>query len=254
MDTLRELLEEIEKCPALYIGCKDIHRLRAFLSGYDHACEQTVPGYEYGWLWEDFRLWLAERYADSRTSDWATLIAHHEPDGQSTDAFFRLLGEYFAENEELPEEDKARLGWHGIQSDGDIEGLMEAYGGFVDAVVSEIHFVSGHRAAEHAGTPGIALGGLEGRKLLVTFTRAEKPSTLRICFGGVRDFRLREWDDRYGAEPEGGALSFRTDLLGKCRDDRLICWSDSPRWEPSARGEGKCSYVIASEACWKMTD
>lgn len=252
MDTLRQLLEKIEKCPALYIGCKDIHRLRAFLSGYDHACEQTVPGYEYGWLWEDFRLWLAERYADRRAFDWATLIAAHEPDGQSTDAFFRLLNEYLAANKKSREEDKVRSGWESIQSDEDIEVLIALYG-FIDAFVSEIHFESGDRVEEHAGMRGVVLGGLAGRKLLVTFTRADKPTVLRICFGGVRDFRLREWDDRCGTELEGGRLFFRTDLLGRGRDDRLICWSDSPRWDPAAKEEGRCSYVIASEAFWRIT-
>jgi len=94
MDTMLELLRKIEMRPELYIGCRDIHRLRAFLSGYSMAGGERDPGYSDDWLWQDFRAWLAERYDDRRASDWATLIADHEPDGQSTDAFFRLLGEY----------------------------------------------------------------------------------------------------------------------------------------------------------------
>ncbi len=91
MKTTMELLREIEKCPALYIGCKDIHRLRAYLSGYGYAASTQDD-----WLWNGFREWLADRYSDTRTFDWASLIAAHEPDGDSTDAFFRLLNEYLA--------------------------------------------------------------------------------------------------------------------------------------------------------------
>jgi len=91
MNSMLELLRKIEKCPALYIGGKDIHRLRAFLSGYGQDAMLRDD-----WLWNGFREWLAERYSDTRAFDWASLIAAHEPDGDSTDAFFRLLNEYLA--------------------------------------------------------------------------------------------------------------------------------------------------------------
>lgn len=93
METTLELLRIIEKRPELYIGYRDIHRLRAYLSGYGHAaCTHD------DWLWNGFRQWLADRYSDTRAFDWATLIAEHEPDGHSTDAFFRLLNEYLADH------------------------------------------------------------------------------------------------------------------------------------------------------------
>ena len=94
MSRLYELIMKIKPCPELYIGTRDIHRLRAFLSGYCQACgEQSAESSE-SWLWEDFRIYLAQKYSDCRSLDWAGLIERHEPDGGSTDAFFRMLEEY----------------------------------------------------------------------------------------------------------------------------------------------------------------
>ena len=95
MDRLYELIMKIKPRPELYIGTRDVQRLRAFLSGYCQACEEMMSDCSGSWLWDGFRLYLAQKYSDCRSLDWAGLLEHHEPDGQSTDAFFRLLEEYF---------------------------------------------------------------------------------------------------------------------------------------------------------------
>ncbi len=90
-----KLLQEIEKLPALYIGDHDIKKLRHFLSGYMTAVAEYCPE-DIDWTWGDFNNYLAEKYADNRTFDWAGLIQCHEPDGDTTDAFFRLLHEFYS--------------------------------------------------------------------------------------------------------------------------------------------------------------
>lgn len=98
MEELQKLLANIEKKPALFIGCKDIRFLRHFLSGYCMAKEKDIP--EYGdWLFNDFRCYLAKKYNDTRVFDWCSLIMEHESDGDSTDAFFRLLHVFYAGGE-----------------------------------------------------------------------------------------------------------------------------------------------------------
>jgi hypothetical protein len=93
MDNLLKLLAEVENRPEVYIGCKNIRFLSHFLSGYCMARVEESP--EYGnWLFGDFREFLAKKYQDNRSFDWASLIIEHEIDGNSTDAFFRLLHEY----------------------------------------------------------------------------------------------------------------------------------------------------------------
>lgn len=90
---LRTLLKLIELKPELYIGNNDIMALRHFLSGYIGASKEVDPNYD-DWLFSDFRNHLAQKYRDNRDYDWATLIAAHEADGGTTDAFFRLISEY----------------------------------------------------------------------------------------------------------------------------------------------------------------
>jgi len=97
MDNLLNLLVEIEKRPGLYIGNTDLTCLSHFLGGYCFA--KTEDNSEFGkWLNNDFRVFLAERYNDNRTYNWARLIIENEVDGNSTDAFFRLLHEYLKDH------------------------------------------------------------------------------------------------------------------------------------------------------------
>lgn len=86
---ITEFLQKLEKCPALYIGDDDIRKLRHFLSGYIGAVEEYRPE-DVDWNWNEFNDSLARKYSDYRTIDWSMLIWDHEPDGHSTDAFFRL--------------------------------------------------------------------------------------------------------------------------------------------------------------------
>lgn len=93
MDNLLKLLFEIEKRPQLYIGNTDLTCLSHFLSGYCFAkAEDNNDCWK--WLNGDFRAFLAEKYNDKRSYNWARLIIENEADGNSTDAFFRLLHEY----------------------------------------------------------------------------------------------------------------------------------------------------------------
>ena len=88
------LLKLLEPQPALYTGSRDIRDLDQFLNGFCFAAMQEHPGFD-DWLHGDFRLYLAKKYADTRTVNWCRLIRDHEPDGDSTDAFFRLVHEFW---------------------------------------------------------------------------------------------------------------------------------------------------------------
>ena len=87
MSELLSLLIEIKKKPELYIGCKDIMFLRHYLSGYCMAKAELITGYG-DWLFNDFRIFLAEKYQDNRSYDWSGLIIENEEEGNSTDTFF----------------------------------------------------------------------------------------------------------------------------------------------------------------------
>lgn len=95
MDELLRFILEIEKRPGLYIGNTDLKSLGHFLGGYIFAKSESNEGFG-RWLYEDFRVFLVERYNDNRSFNWPHLIIANELDGDSTDAFFRLLHEYLA--------------------------------------------------------------------------------------------------------------------------------------------------------------
>lgn len=90
---LMGLIKLLEPRPPLYIGSRDIRDLDQFIGGFRFAAMQEHPGFD-DWLHRDFRDYLAEKYADTRTVNWCHLIRDHEPDGNSTDAFFRLIHEF----------------------------------------------------------------------------------------------------------------------------------------------------------------
>lgn len=92
-----ELLRSVEELPELSIGDRNIRHLRHFLCGYISALYEYRPD-DVDWDFRMFNAFLAERYQDSRSVDWATLIETHEPDGSSTDAFFRLLHAFYEQN------------------------------------------------------------------------------------------------------------------------------------------------------------
>ena len=92
-----KLFSQIEKRPALYIGNTDLNRLGHFIGGYCFAKQEE--DFDFGkWLFHDFTRYLVNKYRDSRTLNWYGLIAANEADGNSTDAFFRLLHEYLADH------------------------------------------------------------------------------------------------------------------------------------------------------------
>lgn len=95
MDELLELILEIEKRPGLYIGSTDLKSLGYFLDGYIFAKSENKDVFG-RWLYNNFRVFLIEKYNDNRTFNWYKLIIANELDGDSTDTFFKLLHEYLA--------------------------------------------------------------------------------------------------------------------------------------------------------------
>lgn len=95
--TQEQLVDLLESNPALYIGSHGIAALDQFLGGYALAQLEENPMFD-NWLQNEFTPWLAEKYHDTRTLNWCGLIRAHEPDGDSTDAFFRLVREFRAQS------------------------------------------------------------------------------------------------------------------------------------------------------------
>ncbi len=99
MDALSQLLMKLERNPALFIGNTDLSSLAQFISGYCFAKSEENNQFN-DWLFNGFREYLAHKYSDSEPLSWPGLIIKHEPDGNSTNSFFKLLHNYLDEQKE----------------------------------------------------------------------------------------------------------------------------------------------------------
>ncbi len=90
MSGFSDLLPEIKKRPTLYLSRYSIFDFQSFYYGYDLARNQIgLPKPEKDREFEDFLLWLRERYKIETTQSWASLILFHSVDER--DALERLF-------------------------------------------------------------------------------------------------------------------------------------------------------------------
>lgn len=93
-------LKQIELRPEMYLGCRDLRALRHLITGYEIAkLEHGIKEDE--WLSNDFCVWLAKRYQDSRNIDWCDLIlcneVLYENPQRALSRFYELLHLYLEE-------------------------------------------------------------------------------------------------------------------------------------------------------------
>lgn len=144
--------------------------------------------------------------------------------------------------------------WHEIRTDEDITDFLEKTGDLHDSVIVSVSYNSG------------CWGNSEG---LQCFTPADEHTLtlvidhswtdrLELCFTGVRYFSIFGYSDNYGKDIFGCELEFRTDLLGKTRDDRLILWADGGipdihRFKIDLKGNNP-SFIISERMKWRFIE
>ncbi|MDY7005159.1 MAG: hypothetical protein SWX82_14775 [Cyanobacteriota bacterium] len=91
-----DLLPEIKKRPTLYLSRYSIFDFQSFYYGYDLARNQLgLPRSEKDQQFEEFLLWLRERYKIETTQSWANLILFHSVDERDAlERFFDLWEEF----------------------------------------------------------------------------------------------------------------------------------------------------------------
>lgn len=143
-----------------------------------------------------------------------------------------------------------------IKDERDIEDLMRSCVGFHDSCIVSVSYSSGAYVDENNG---MANGEpLEHTLTLILHSQQCRP--ISLFFRGVRKFSVIGWEDNYFCDIFGAYLAFRTDLLGKCRDDRLILWADRNSFDPAAYAETKLlpnhgsTYIIAEKLFWEIKE
>jgi len=89
-----ELLADIRKRPAMYLGKPSIHHLNCFLGGWLHRNYDGVADAE---LFGEFATWVEKRYKMTSTQGWAKIIEFWSVDEiQALERFYELLDEFQA--------------------------------------------------------------------------------------------------------------------------------------------------------------
>lgn len=141
-----------------------------------------------------------------------------------------------------------------IKNERDIEDLMRTCVGFHDSCIVSASYFSGAFVDENNGMGNGEL--LEHTLTLIL--HSQQCSPIKLLFRGVRKFSVIGWEDNYFCDIFGAHLAFHSDLLGKCRDDRLIVWADKESFDPLSyvedgvlSGHGS-TYIIAEKLFWEM--
>lgn len=147
--------------------------------------------------------------------------------------------------------------WIDVSDNKAIEELMRDFSGFHDSCIVSVNYVSGHYVDEKRA---MGCGGIDDHTLsLILQSQWAKPLELR--FSGVRKCSITGFRENYFCDIFEATLCYRTDLLGKTRDDRLIVWADQEGFDPLVYRESyplnngyETTYIIAEKLKYRFLD
>ncbi|HLP90025.1 MAG TPA: hypothetical protein VK184_15720 [Nostocaceae cyanobacterium] len=101
MDNLYNLLQNIKKRPAMYLGRNSIFSLQSFLDGYYFARREIgIPLTEKESEFQTFLQWIRERFNVETGQLWSSIILFHSADEKSAvDRFFILFDEFMKQKQ-----------------------------------------------------------------------------------------------------------------------------------------------------------
>jgi len=93
---LYDLIENIQKRPAMYLGQADLTHLGAFLAGYFFARRQIgIPETQQEQEFAAFQAWIEQKFKVSYSQPWEKIIRFFSPDETtSLQQFFILFNEF----------------------------------------------------------------------------------------------------------------------------------------------------------------
>ena len=146
--------------------------------------------------------------------------------------------------------------WYEVINQSDIYYLKEIYGGFHDACIIELRYVSGADVNESLS---MGFGTSLDRKLYVIFKRQWKPVKIELLFEGMRQMNIAGWQNNYFCDIYDCYLALHNDLI-KGRDDNLIVWADiagfNPKeiYERNILSEPLTTYIISEKLKWRLQE
>lgn len=147
--------------------------------------------------------------------------------------------------------------WTEITDNADIDKLMSNYGGFHDSCIVSISYQSG----SFVDVNGAMGDGTSDEHTVSLITHSQWGKPLELFFSGVCRCNITGFRESYFCDIFGATLMFRTDLLGKTRDDRLIVWADCENFDPKTYQEKyppdngyEVTYIIAEKLKYRFLD
>jgi hypothetical protein len=146
--------------------------------------------------------------------------------------------------------------WYDVSNQSDIDYLNEIYGGFHDACITELRYISGADVDENLS---MGFGESIDRKLFVVFKRQWKPMKIELLFEGMRQMNIAGWQNHYFSDISDCYLALHNDLI-KGRDDNLIVWADNAGFNPkeiyerNVLSEPLTTYIISEKLKWKLLE
>jgi hypothetical protein len=106
MENFYNLLQKIQKRPALYLGRQSIFSLQAFLDGYYYARrELNIPLTEQEAEFQEFLQWMRKRFDVETGQLWSSILLFHSADeSKAVERFFSLFQEFLARKNCLADE------------------------------------------------------------------------------------------------------------------------------------------------------
>jgi hypothetical protein len=146
--------------------------------------------------------------------------------------------------------------WHEINSQIEIDYLMQTYGGFHDSCITELHYVSG---ADIDESLSMRFGNSKDKKLSVILKRQWKPIKIELYFEGMRKMNIAGWQKNYISEILDCYLKLHNDLVkGDCVN--LVVWADDEGFDPKGiigsdiLEEPMSTYIISERLKWRLLE
>ncbi len=94
---LYDLISNIKKRPAMYLGQPSVTHLGIFLSGYSFARRQLgIPQTEQEEQFSEFQAWIQQKFKVSSSQSWEKILLFFAQDEASAlDQFFTLFDEFY---------------------------------------------------------------------------------------------------------------------------------------------------------------
>jgi hypothetical protein len=96
MNNFYDLLQKIQKRPALYLGRKSIFSLQAFLDGYYYARREIeTPLTPQELEFQEFLQWMRQKFEVETGQLWSSILLFHSADeSNAIERFFSLFQEF----------------------------------------------------------------------------------------------------------------------------------------------------------------